>query len=258
MKASALLTGKRGVVFGASSKYSLGLHVAKAWINSGAASVVVACETGDLCDKVEAAGRKEGWWSSACSTEACDVSKDDELDRVLASREVDMVMHSVAYAPTKTLRSPSLLNYGREEFIKSIEISAYSLLAIASRAHFPKDTGGSISALSFHASDRVVPGYGAMAPSKAALETLMRYLAIELGPSGIRVNCISPGPINTPAARAIPNFTTLMEATTKRSPLRRSVASFEVGSTASFLASDFAAAITGQVIRVDCGESITI
>ena len=253
-----VLHGKRGIVFGASSKYSLGLIVAKSWMAAGASQVTIACETTELRDKVQSVAKKEGWWNdSSCRAVICNVNKDEEIERITAS-EVDMILHSVAYSPSSALRSGNLLQYSRGDFLKTMETSAYSLLAIASRAKFSEATGGSLTSLTFDASQRVVPGYGAMAPAKAALETLSRYLACELGKKKVRVNCISAGPINTPAARGIANFQAMLENATQRNALKRPVLPQEVANTACFLASDLSSGITGEIIHVDCGENFTI
>jgi enoyl-[acyl-carrier protein] reductase I len=254
---STLLVGKRGLVFGASSRYSLGLTIAQAWTLAGASQVTVACETLELRDKVYAVAKKEGWWDAdRCRAVVCNVNVDEEIAKVTADK-VDMILHSVAFAPTSALRAGSLLQYTRSDFSKTMETSAYSLLAIASRAKFSQETGGSIISLTFDASRRVVNGYGPMAPAKAALETLSRYLAYELGKKKIRVNCISAGPINTPAARGIPNFQAMLDSSAKRSALGRPVMPQEVAATACFLASNLSSGITGQIIHVDCGENFT-
>jgi len=252
-----LLSGKTGIIFGASSKYSLGFNIAKAWIAAGASHVTIACETENLCTKIQGLALKDGWWEeSRCSVKQCDVSNENDLRRF--DSEVDMVIHSIAFAPTNALRANSLLSYSKSDFLKTMEISAFSLLAIVSNVKFPREKGGSITSLTFDASARVIPTYGAMAPAKAALETLTRYLAFELGSKNVRVNCISPGPINTPAARAMPNFHLLHDASCRRSALGRGVKTSEVGSTAVFLASDSASGITGQIIKVDCAESSAV
>jgi len=253
-----LLSAKRGVVFGASSKYSLGLHVAQAWCEAGASKIVIACETEALCEKVHGVASKSNWWSNdTCSVAKCDINIDRDIKAILQNAEFDMILHSVAMAPTSALRSGNLLQFGREEFLKTMETSSYSLLAIASQARFGAN-GGSLTALTFDATRRIVPGYGAMAPAKAALETLSLYLSRELGGRNVRVNCISPGPINTPAARVIPNFHALCESAKTRSALKRGVTPSEVASMAVFLASDMASGITGQILHIDCGEATGI
>ncbi|KAH9259264.1 hypothetical protein BASA81_002307 [Batrachochytrium salamandrivorans] len=251
-----MLANKFGLVFGASSKYSLGFQVGRAWIQAQSSGVVLACESDDLCAKIKREAQKEGWWSDeTCRVVQCDVNVDEDLLRVCAQiGVVDMALHSVAFAPKSALHQP-VLALGREDFKQTMETSAYSLLAVARHAQF-NPLGASLTSLTFAGSHRVLPGYGAMAPAKAALETLSLYLASELGPRGVRVNCISPGPINTPAARAIPGFHSLLGASKDRTALKRPIAGNEVGAAAVFLASELASGVTGQVIKVDCGDAL--
>lgn len=250
-----MLANKFGLVFGASSRHSLGFQVGRAWVQAQSRGVVLACETEDLCAKIKREAQKEGWWSDeTCRVVQCDVNADEDLARVCAQTgAVDMALHSVAFAPRGALHQP-VLALGRGDFARTMETSAYSLLAVARHVHF-NPLGASLTSLTFAGSHRVLPGYGAMAPAKAALEALSLYLAAELGPRGVRVNCLSPGPVNTPAARAIPGFHSLLGAAKDRTALQRPVAGTEVGAAAVFLASDLASGITGQVLKVDCGDA---
>lgn len=254
-----MLQSKTGIVFGISSKHSLGFHIAKAWTEAQAKQVVLVCESTELCDKVKFEAKREGWWlDSVCTVVKCNVNVDTDLKNVFTNsfEHVDMVMHSLAHAPRQALRNP-LTKLSRQDFLITMETSAYSLLAVAKHANF-SPAGGSLTSLTFNASQRVVPGYAAMAPAKAALETISLYLAAELGPKSIRCNCISSGAINTPAARAIPNFHEMVQASQMRSPLRRSTSAQDVANASVFLASDMANGITGQIIKVDCGESMVL
>jgi len=148
------------------------------------------------------------------------------------------------------------VNTSREAYRVAMDVSAYSLVALA-RAAAPRMTdGGSIVAMSYYGSQKVVPHYNVMGVAKAALEAGTRYLAYGLGPQKIRVNCISAGPVNTLAARGISGFSEMLKNYETRSPLKRNVLPEELGATGVFLASDGAAAITGQVLYVDCGYEI--
>jgi enoyl-[acyl-carrier protein] reductase I len=252
---ASLLAGKRCLIFGASSKYSIGLHVAKAWREAGASSITIACESEELSRKVADIAAAEGWWSTdVCRTLKCDVRLDEDI-QMATEAEQDVILHSVAKAPTSAMKAGSILRLSRQDLLSTIDVSANSLLAIAQRANFGSK-GGSMISLTFDSSNRVVPGYGAMAPAKAVLETLTRYIAHELGSKNIRMNCISPGPLKTPASRAIPNFAAMADGAAKRSFFGRGVRVEEVASLATFLASDYASGISGEIIHVDCGEHL--
>ena len=169
--------------------------------------------------------------------------------------KIDLVLHSVAFAPKESLEG-DFLSTTRDAFKTAHDISAYSLVALAQRAAPMMTDGGSIVAMSYYGAEKVVPHYNVMGVAKAALEASTRYLAYDLGPDKIRVNCISAGPVQTLAARGISGFTTMLKQYEERAPLKRSCAPAELGSTGVFLASDGGAAITGQVIYVDGGYQI--
>src|SRR4029079_17204012 len=148
------------------------------------------------------------------------------------------------------------LSTTREAFRIAHDVSAYSLVALAQRAAPLMTEGGSVIAMTYYGSEKVVPHYNVMGVAKASLEASTRYLAYELGPKRIRVNCISAGPVNTLAARGIAGFTDMLKHYEAHAPLKRNVAPDELGATGTFLASDGAADITRQVIYVDCGYQI--
>jgi enoyl-[acyl-carrier protein] reductase I len=166
-----------------------------------------------------------------------------------------LLLHSVAFAPKDALEG-EFVNTSREAFRVAHDVSAYSLVALARAAAPLMTDGGSIVAMSYYGAEKVVPHYNVMGVAKAALEASTRYLAYDLGPKKIRVNCISAGPVNTLAARGIAGFSEMLKVYEARSPLRRNLVPEELGATGTFLASDGAAAITGQVIYVDCGYQI--
>ena len=168
---------------------------------------------------------------------------------------LDLLLHSVAFAPKEALEG-EFLNTSREAFRIAHDVSAYSLVALARAAAPLMSAGGSILALSYYGARKVVPHYNVMGVAKAALEASTRYLAYDLGPRKIRVNCISAGPVNTLAARGISGFSEMLRLYEARAPLKRNVLPEELGATGLFLASDGAAAITGQIVYVDCGYQI--
>lgn len=252
---SGSLAGRSGIVFGASSKYSIGFHVAKTWSLAGA-KVVLACETEKLQTKLQELLETDLKTPNQPIVVCCDVNNDAELETTLSRQEFNAVFHSVAFAPTNALKSP-LLSLKRQDFIRTMETSAYSLLAVCSHARFPKQ-GGSVTAMTFSGGSQVVKGYGVMAPAKAALESISKYLAAELGPAGVRVNCISAGPIRTPAARVLPAFPDMSKRFNDRCLVDHQLDAQDVASLSVFLASDASKAVTGQVLHVDCGASATI
>jgi enoyl-[acyl-carrier protein] reductase I len=165
------------------------------------------------------------------------------------------MLHSVAFAPKEALEG-EFINTSREAFRVAHDVSAYSLIAL-SRAAAPLMTdGGSITAMTYYGSVKVVPHYNVMGVAKASLEACVRYLAYDLGQKKIRVNAISAGPINTLAARGIAGFSHMLKHYEEHAPLRRNVLPEELGATGLFLASDMSAATTGQVIYVDSGYEI--
>src|SRR5207249_5823029 len=190
----------------------------------------------------------------------CDVSNDDEVkkffEQVHGQTEiVDLMLHSVAFDPKEALEG-DFISTTREAFRTAHDISAYSLVVLAREVAALMRNGGSIVAMTYYGAEKVVPHYNVMGVAKASLEATMRYLAYDLGPKRIRVNCISAGPVNTLAARGISGFSSMLKHYQERAPLKRSCDPAELGQTGLFLASDGAAAITGQVIYVDGGYQI--
>jgi enoyl-[acyl-carrier protein] reductase I len=190
----------------------------------------------------------------------CDVSSDDEIRAFFEKARgetdrLDLMLHSLAFAPKEALEG-DFLSTTREAFRTAHDISAYSLVALSREAAPLMTDGGSIVAMTYYGSEKVVPHYNVMGVAKASLEASTRYLAYDLGPKRIRVNCISAGPVNTLAARGISGFMSMLKHYQERAPLKRSCDTAELGQTGVFLASDGAAAITGQVIYVDGGYQI--
>ncbi|MDP6892040.1 MAG: enoyl-ACP reductase [Verrucomicrobiota bacterium] len=254
---SKLLDGKTGVVFGVANKNSIAWGIAKAWHNAGA-RLVFTYQGDRLKDKVQ---KLVSEFEGDTLVIECDVSDDSSIDRVFNEVDahfkgkLDMVLHSVAYAPREALEG-RFVDTARDAFSTAHDISAYSLVALAKRAAPLMSDGGSIIAMSYYGAEKVVKHYNVMGVAKAALEASTRYLAADLGSDGIRVNCISAGPVNTLAARGIAGFSEMLKHYDEHAPLGRNVTHEELGQTGVFLASDGGAAITGQVIYVDCGYQI--
>ena len=250
------LAGKLGVVFGVANKRSIAWAIAQAWHNAGA-RLAFTYQGERLKDNVEDLA---GTFGADTPIIECDVAKDEHIARVFSEvgqkfGRLHLLLHSVAYAPREALEG-DFLNTSREAYRVAHDVSAYSLVALARGAAPLMTEGGSIVAMSYYGAEKVVPHYNVMGVAKASLEASTRYLAYDLGPKKIRVNCISAGPMNTLAARGIAGFTDMLKHYEAHAPLKRNVVPEELGATGVFLASDGAAAITGQVIYVDSGYQI--
>lgn len=250
------LSGKVGIVFGVANKRSIAWAIAQAWHKAGA-RLVFTYQGERLRENVEELAKSLG---DNTAILPCDVSRDEDIAHLTEELKkqystMHLMLHSIAYAPKDALEG-SFLNTNREAFRIAHDISAYSLVAL-SRAVAPlMNEGGSIVALSYYGAEKVIPHYNVMGVAKASLEACTRYLAYDLGPKKVRVNCISAGPVNTLAARGIAGFSDMLRHYELNSPLGRNVTLDELGATGAFLASDGAAAITGQVIYVDSGFQI--
>ena len=251
-----LLDGKLGIVFGVANQRSIAWAIAQAWAREGA-KLAFTYQGDRVKENVE---ELAGAFGADTLILPCDVTKDEEIASVFETvgekfGRLDLLLHSVAFAPKAALEG-KFVNTSREAFRIAHDVSAYSLVAL-SRAALPlMSNGGSIIGMSYYGAEKVVPHYNVMGVAKAALEASTRYLAYDLGPKKIRVNCISAGPVNTLAARGISGFNEMIKHYEVHSPLKRNVLPDELGATGVFLASDGAAAITGQVIYVDCGYQI--
>jgi enoyl-[acyl-carrier protein] reductase I len=252
----SLLSGKLGIVFGVANKRSIAWAIAQAWHKAGA-RLAFTYQGERLKENVE---ELAGAFGADTLILPCDVSKDEEIAGVFKTvgekfGKLHLLLHSVAFAPKDALEG-RFVDTSRDAFRVAHDVSAYSLVALA-RAAVPLMTdGGSIVAMTYYGSVKVVPHYNVMGVAKAALEASTRYLAYDLGPQKIRVNCISAGPVNTLAARGIAGFTQMLKHYEEHAPLKRNVLPEELGATGLFLASDGAAATTGQVIYVDSGYQI--
>jgi len=250
------LTGKLGIVFGVANKRSIAWAIAQAWHKAGA-RLAFTYQGERLKENVE---ELAGTFGSDALILPCDVTKDEEISAVFKTvsekfGKLHLMLHSVAFAPKDALEG-EFVNTSREAFRVAHDVSAYSLFALSRAAAPLMAEGGSIVAMTYYGAQKVVPHYNVMGVAKASLEASTRYLAYNLGPKRIRVNCISAGPVNTLAARGISGFTEILKHYEIRSPLKRNVLPEELGATGVFLASDGAASITGQVIYVDCGYEI--
>src|SRR5579884_2043458 len=252
---SGLLEGKSAIVLGVANKWSLAYAIAEAFRREGARLIVTyAGERQKLT--VEELGGELG---AECVL-PCDVTRDEEIAGLAdtlkqSGMTVNTVVHSVAFANREDL-SRAFVETSRAGYALAQDVSAYSLIAV-SRALSPlMNGGGSIMTLSYLGSTRVVHNYNVMGVAKAALEASVRYLANDLGPSNIRVNAISAGPVKTASARGIRDFSRVLDAVARSAPLRRNTDPAEVADTAVFLASDLGRGVTGNVLYVDAGFQI--
>ena len=253
-----LLEGKTALILGIANRWSIAYSIAQAFIREGAKLILTY-----QGDRQKATVEELAAELGSPAVLQCDVSVDDELDRLTATLKeqntvLNTVVHSIAFANREDLSRP-FVETSRAGFALAHDVSAYSLVAVA-RATKPlmppaDGGGGSIMTLSYLGSIRVVQSYNVMGVAKAALEANVRYLASDLGPSNIRVNAISAGPIKTASARGIKGFSKFLEAAAI-APLRRNTDPGEVADTAVFLASDLARGVTGNVLYVDAGFHI--
>jgi enoyl-[acyl-carrier protein] reductase I len=251
-----LLDGKTGIIFGVANKRSIAWAIAQAWAREGA-KLAFTFQGERIKENVT---ELAGTFGADTLILPCDVTKDEEIASVFKTvgetfGKLNLLLHSVAFAPRDALEG-EFVNTSREAFRVAHDVSAYSLVALARAAAPLMTDGGSIVAMSYYGAEKVVPHYNVMGVAKAALEAGTRYLAYDLGPKKIRVNCISAGPVNTLAARGIAGFQEMLKHYEAHAPLKRNVLPEELGATGVFLASDGAAAITGQVIYVDSGYQI--
>ena len=253
---SDLLKGKRGLIMGVANDRSIAWGIAKAMHEAGAELAFTY--------QGEAFGKRLAPLAERLGSDFMvdvDVTDDASLDAAfdqLGQRwdNIDFVVHAIAYSDKNELTG-RFLDTSRDNFKNSMDISAYSLIEVARRAHpLMKDQGGTILTLTYQGSNRVTPFYNVMGVAKAALEAATRYLANDLGPEGIRVNAISPGPMKTLAGAAIGGARKTFRQTESNAPMRANATLEAVGGTAVYLASEAGACTTGEIIRVDGGYHV--
>lgn len=251
-----LLTGKTGLVMGVANDRSIAWAMSQALYAEGAELAFTHLPGPSSQRRVQQLVEPYGPRIVA----PCDVQKDEDLVRVftLISEtygRLDFVVHSIAFAPPMELRKP-YVDATREGWHLAMDISVYSLVAVAREAARRMTDGGSIVTLTYFGGERVVPGYNLMGVCKAALEHTVRYLAWDLGRKNIRVNAISAGPMRTLSSAGIAGFDEMREHVARKACLGRNVEPSELGSTGVYLLSDLSAGVTGEILHVDCGYSI--
>lgn len=250
-----LLKGRTALILGLANRWSLAYSIARAFRREGA-QLTLTYQGDRQQETVEELARELG----AARVLPCDVTQGADLERLseMLRAEGDnlhAVVHSIAFANKDDLSRPFHLT-SREGFQLALEVSAYSLVAVARAVAPAMRQGGSITTLTYLGSQRVLPNYNVMGVAKAALEASMRYLASELGPQQIRVNAISAGPVKTASARGIKDFSKILETVADKAPLRRPTDPEEVADAAVFLASNLGRGVTGNILYVDSGYQI--
>ena len=246
------MAGKRGLVLGVANDHSIAWGIARNLAAHGA-ELAFTYQDDAFRKRVEPLAQSVG----SEIVLACDVSKSEDLDQVFATLaetwgRLDFVVHAIAYSDKAELRG-RYADTTRENFLRTLHISCYSLTEIARRAHPLMTEGGSLVTLTYLGSDRVMPSYNVMGVAKAALEASVKYLAVDLGRDDIRVNAISAGPMRTLAGSAIADARYVWGYNRDNAPLKRNVTLDEVGAAGLYLLSDLSTGVTGETLFVDSG-----
>ena len=250
-----LLDGKKALVFGVANDHSIAWGIARAFHEQGATLGFSSVES-----LIERRVRPLAESIGSTFVEPCDVQDDAQIATVFdrwreQHGELDILVHALAFAKREDLEG-GFIGTSRDGFALALDVSAYSLVALARAARPLLRPGSSILTLTYYGSEKVVANYNVMGVAKAALEASVRYLAADLGPDGVRVNAISAGPVRTLAAAGISGFKKMYGTFAEVAPLRENITPEDVGGTAVWLASDLARAVTGEVVYVDGGFNI--
>ncbi len=249
------LHGKRGLIVGVANQHSIAYGCARAMHALGA-ELMLTCKDEHAYPFVEPLTRALGVPAPLPLDVMCPATMDAVFEAIDTRwGKLDFLVHSLAYANPAALHQP-LIDCARDDFLQAMAVSCHSFIELAHRARSLMRDGGALMCMSYEGSQRVVPHYNVMGPVKAALEASTRYLAQDLGPQGIRVHTISPGPLATRAASGIEAFDQLLAQAGRAAPLSQALSSDDVGWTAAFLASDAARCLSGSVTYVDCGAHI--
>jgi enoyl-[acyl-carrier protein] reductase I len=249
---SGLMAGKRGVIMGVANNRSIAWGIAKACRDAGA-EIALTWQGESLKKRVEPLAQE----LDAFLAGDCDVTDLSSVDAVFKNVEdkwgkIDFVVHAIAFSDKEELTG-RYIDTSRENFARTMDISVYSFTAVAKRAEAILNDGGSLLTLTYYGAEKVMPHYNVMGVAKAALEASVRYLAVDMGGRGIRVNAISAGPIKTLAASGIGDFRYILKWNEYNAPLKRTVTTDEVGTSGLYLLSDLSSGVTGEVHHVDSG-----
>ncbi|MEQ9333887.1 enoyl-ACP reductase FabI [Thalassobaculum sp.] len=250
-----IMAGKRGLIMGVANDRSIAWGIAKAAADQGA-QLAFTYQGEALEKRVRPLAEQVG----SSLVEPCDVTEDGSIDRVFERvgavwGGLDFVVHAIAYSDKEELKGKYVAT-SRDNFLRTLDISCYSFTAVAKRAADLMPNGGSLLTLTYYGAERVMPHYNVMGVAKAALEASVRYLAVDLGGQGVRVNGLSAGPMKTLAASGIGDFRYILKWNQYNSPLRRNVTLEDVGGAGLYLVSDLSGGVTGEVHHVDCGYNI--
>ncbi|HYD36808.1 MAG TPA: enoyl-ACP reductase FabI [Allosphingosinicella sp.] len=252
---TGLMDGKRGLIMGLANDKSLAWGISKRLAEAGAELA--------FSYQGEALQKRVGPLAAEVGSDfliECDVADMADLDRTFERLKdrwptIDFVVHAIGFSDKNELRG-KYVDTSLDNFLMSMNISAYSFTAVARRARAMMPNGGSLLTLSYYGAEKVIPHYNVMGLAKAALETSVKYLAMDLGPENIRVNAISAGPIKTLAASGIGDFRYILKWNEYNSPLRRNVTIEDVGGAGLYLLSDLASGVTGEIHHVDAGYNV--
>lgn len=250
-----LLEGKRGIITGVANERSIAWGCAQACAEQGAELIFTY-----LGDAQEKRVRKLLETLPGATCYLCDVTNDDEIETFFGNVKsqwdsLDFLVHSIAFADKDDL-SGRFIDTSRKNYHMAIDISAYSLVGLSREAAPMMGNGGSIVAMTYYGAEKVMPHYNIMGVAKATLETTSKYLASDLGPNNIRVNCVSAGPVRTLSSAAISGFKKMLKTTAANAPLRRNITQAEVANSTVYLLSDMSSGVTGEVHHVDSGYNI--
>jgi len=250
-----MIKGKKGIVIGIANDHSIAWGIAKQ-LHANGAQLAITYQNNTLLKRVKPLADKV---NSDILVE-CDVNNEDHLQNTFTQIKkrfgtIDFIIHAVAYSDKNELNG-RYVDTSKDNFINSLSISCYSFTRIAKIFQPIINPGGSLVTLSFHGASKVMPNYNVMGVAKAALETSVKYLSVDLGDQNVRVNAISAGPMRTIAGAAIANARNVFNYTSENSSLKRNVNLDELGNSALYLVSDLSSAITGEIHYVDCGFNI--
>lgn len=250
-----LLEGKKGIILGVANHHSIAWNIATKLSEAGA-EIALTYQIDRIEEKVKTLAQEINC-KHVIKCEATSEESIDSLFSALKSKwdKIDFIVHSIAFSNKEELQG-RFIDTTRDNFLNTMDISCYTLAAIARKAEPYMTDGGSIITMTYFGAEKVVPNYNVMGVAKAALEASVRYLAADLGPKNIRVNAISAGPIKTLAASVIGDFKKMLDVNAANAPLKRNVSGQEVGGAALYLISNLSSGVTGEVHHVDGGYNI--
>jgi enoyl-[acyl-carrier protein] reductase I len=253
--ASSIMAGKKGLIMGVANERSIAWGIAKTAAAHGA-ELAFTYQGEALLKRLEPLAKSV----NSDIIMQCDVTEDESIEEIFKTikakwGKLDFLVHAIAYSDKEELKG-EYVNTSRDNFNRTLDISCYSFTSVAKQAADLMTDGGSLLTLSYYGAERVMPHYNVMGVAKAALEASVRYLAVDLGGQGIRVNGLSAGPMKTLAASGIGDFRYILKWNQYNSPLKRNVTLDDVGGAAMYLLSDLASGVSGEIHHVDCGYHI--